>query len=404
MLPFGHLIISLLRMGKNGLQREMDNFFREASDETFSIRKITKGGFTQSRKNLSPQAFLELNNIIVHDFYKDVEYLGYQGHRLLAVDGSFLNLPNHESIKDEFGIRAMGRGKIRSKQKSMCLLSLLYDPANHLTLDVQCDHMDASEPQLLLNHLSKVSKGDILLLDRGYPSKYLFSLLISKGIHFVSRMASNWLPVKDFKESRHEDTEITLEVPEGDFIKYKALYPSMKRTFRCRLVKVTDEYGQQQILCTSLFEKKKYALADLADMYQMRWGIEESYKLFKARVQVEAFSGKTAHAVKQDIYAKIMMMSLCAALAFPIEEKVIKEYKASKKKGLVKHLQKINRTFAYWSTKGLLIGMFIKKFFKKALSVFDKQIQANTELDRPGRKNPRSKKPPRIYQMNYKDV
>jgi hypothetical protein len=264
--------------------------------------------------------------------------------------------------------------------------------------------MDASEPQLLLNHLSKVSKGDILLLDRGYPSKYLFSLLMSKGIHFVSRMASNWLPVKDFKESNQQDIELMLEVPEGDLIKYKALYSSMKRTFRCRLVKVTDEYGQQQILCTSLFEKNKYTLADLADMYQMRWGIEESYKLFKARVQVEAFSGKTAHAVKQDIYAKIMMMSLCAALAFPIEEKVIKEYKAAKKKGLVKHLQKINRTFAYWSTKGLLINMFIKRFFKKSLSVFDQQIQSNTELDRPGRKNPREKKPPRLYQMNYKDV
>jgi hypothetical protein len=34
-------------------------------------------------------------------------------------------------------------------------------------------------------------------------------------------------------------------------------------------------------------------------------GIEEGYKMYKARVQVEAISGKTAIAVNQDIYVKI---------------------------------------------------------------------------------------------------
>lgn len=126
--------------------------------------------------------------------------------------------------------------------------------------------------------------------------------------------------------------------------------------------------------------------------------------MYKARVQVEAFSGKTATAVKQDIYAKIMMMNLCAGLAFPIEEKVIKEYREANKNREVKHRRKINRTFAYWTTKVTLIAMFIKKKIKTALAVFDKQVEANTEADRPGRKSPRKKRPPRLYHMNYKDL
>jgi hypothetical protein len=64
-------------MGKQGLQREMDSFFRETENEEFNIRRITKG----------------------------VDYLGYHGHKLLAVDGTFLNLPNHESIHRELRIR-----------------------------------------------------------------------------------------------------------------------------------------------------------------------------------------------------------------------------------------------------------------------------------------------------------
>ena len=85
-------------MGRTGLQQEMDSFFKKIENEAFSMCKITKGGFSQSRKNLSPEAFLDLNNVICKDFYKQVDYLGYHGLRLLAVDGSFLNLPNQKTI------------------------------------------------------------------------------------------------------------------------------------------------------------------------------------------------------------------------------------------------------------------------------------------------------------------
>ena len=51
-----------------------------------------------------------------------------------------------------------------------------------MTLDVQPGHRDDSGLQLLLKHLSKAEKGDIFLLDRDYPSRYLFSILESLGI------------------------------------------------------------------------------------------------------------------------------------------------------------------------------------------------------------------------------
>lgn len=76
-------------MGKTGLQREMDVFFKEIENADFSIRKITKGGFSKSRMNLAPETFLELNDVIQKDFYQQVDWLGYKGHRLLAVDGSW---------------------------------------------------------------------------------------------------------------------------------------------------------------------------------------------------------------------------------------------------------------------------------------------------------------------------
>jgi len=89
----------------------MDSFFRETENKDFSIRRITKGGFSKSRRNLAPAAFLKLNDIIWKDFYKEVDYLGYHGHKLLAAEGTFLNLPTHPSIHEEFDRRGMGQGK-----------------------------------------------------------------------------------------------------------------------------------------------------------------------------------------------------------------------------------------------------------------------------------------------------
>ena len=86
-------------MGKNGLQREMDSFLRETEDAEFNIRQVTKSAFSQARKNVSPEAFLELNEVVVEDFYQTESFLGYKNHRLLAVDGSFLNLPDHPSMR-----------------------------------------------------------------------------------------------------------------------------------------------------------------------------------------------------------------------------------------------------------------------------------------------------------------
>ena len=57
-------------------------------------------------------------------------------------------------------------------------------------------------------------------------------------------------------------------------------------------------------------------------------------------------------------------MTLCAAYAHPIEEKVKAEYKADENR---KFDQKINRTNAVSMTQHILIAVFLRKQFKKAI-------------------------------------
>jgi len=174
----------------------------------------------------------------------------------------------------------------------------------------------------------------------------------------------------------------------------------LDKEIRCRLVCVELGNGKKQVLCTSLVDTEKYPHEEFCELYHFRWSIEESYKLFKARAEVERFSGKTTLAVKQDFFAKIFMISLSAVLAFPIEERVKKEYRDVD----TKYSQKINRTSALSMLMSISVGLFLKNRIKKALAAFDSNVSQTREIIRPGRKNERKKRPKKLYYMNYKPL
>jgi hypothetical protein len=99
----------LLRGMKSSLQRELDSFFKIVLSADYNIRTLAKGAFSQSRSKLKSEAFKEINDVACSGFYSSAPYQRWHGHRLLSVDGSRLHLPNHPSIKEEFGEHYVGR-------------------------------------------------------------------------------------------------------------------------------------------------------------------------------------------------------------------------------------------------------------------------------------------------------
>jgi hypothetical protein len=397
-LPFNHLLVLLSKGIKSSLQRELDTFYKEVNGGAFNIRQVTKGAFSRARAKLNPSAFVEMNENVVNTFYQEAPYLTWHGMRLLASDGTRLTLPHHESVIEEFGEH--GFGPHADSKRSLAIGSFLYDTLNLITLDAQLAPYRSSERELLYKHLEKIKKGDMLLLDRGYPSLALIFELKARGIEFCMRMKEDWwLDVKAFMESGQREQLVTFKLPSKD--RYlRQLYPWMKEQLSCRLLCIELENGEKEILCSSLTDMNKYTYEDLAELYPHRWSVEEGYKLFKARAEVEYFSGKTARAVKQDFHAKVFMMTLCAVLAFPIEEQVKKEHLQEKNK----HPKKINRTAALSLTGHLAIGLLLKQKVNEAINAFDKIVLKTTEIIRPNRKFPRKKKskPQPLYNQIYK--
>ena len=396
-LTFKNLVVMIINF-KSSIQRELDGFFKALSKSDFKIREVTKGAFTQARAKLNPWAFKRLNEVAVNSFYQGAEYYTWYGMRTLAVDGTRLVLPNHPSVVQEFGKHHFGPKA--DSPRSLAMGSMLYDVLNHVTIDAEIAPYASSERDLLSLHLDKVKAGDLLLLDRGYPCFWLLFMLKAKGIEFCVRLKDNWwLKVKDFTESDDLERIVTFSLPKKDRNKL-AEYPDMQDLIiTCSLVKIILDNGEKEILCTSLTDTEKYLYEEFDSLYHYRWNEEEAYKLLKSRIELENFSGKTAQAVKQDFHAKVFLMTLCAAYAHPIEEKVVEEYKADQKR---KFDQKINRTNALSMTQEILLAVMIRKQFEKALEAFDQIVQKTREIIRPGRSVPRKKTPKRSYSMNYK--
>ena len=349
---------------------------------------------------MNPWGFKRLNEVAVNTFYEQAPYHKWHNKRVLAVDGTRLMLPNHPSIVEEFGQQEFGP-KADSK-RSMAIGSVLYDCLNYLCLDSDLTAYEGSERDLLLNHFEYIKQDDILLLDRGYPCFWLLFLLEAKKIDFCVRLKGNWwLVVNEFSKSNETERIVEFSLPKKDREKLSQ-HPEVHKTkIKCRLVKVFLDTGETEILCTSLKKQEGFRQEDFKELYGFRWNEEEGYKLLKSRIEVERFSGKTALSVRQDFHAKLLLMTLTAAFAHPIEEKVRAEFKASKDR---KFSQKINRTNALAMMRENLINLFLKEIIKAAITAFDKIVYKTRELIRPGRIFPRNHKVKKRYSSNYKPL
>jgi len=387
---------------RTAIQRDLDRLFKAISCSDYNIREVTKSAFTQARAKLNAWAFVRLSEVAFDTFYAQAEIYTWYGFRVLAVDGSRLMLPNHPTIKAEFGEHSFGPKA--DSVRSMAMISMLYDVLNLVTIDARMDKYAASERDLLEQHLETDLKcaDNLLLLDRGYPSINLLYLLTAKKIHFCIRMTDHWwLSVKDLLKSGEREKIVSFKLPKKDRKKL-ANYPEIVDIeLKCRLLKIDLPDGKYEILCSSLTDMQTYKYDEFEGLYHLRWNEEESYKMLKSRVEVENFTGKTARAVRQDFFAKIFLMNLCAIYSHPIEEKVRAEYIENEQR---KHAQKINRTHALATLRDILVPMFIRRKAEQSIKAFDTLVENTRELIRPERKVPRKKRPKKLYYMNYKNL
>jgi hypothetical protein len=363
------------------VQTELDRFFKLISKSPNSFESITKSAFTQSRKKLNPEAFIELSKSQLEYFNKNAPYKKtWNGKRVIGIDGSLLNLPTSDELRNEFGYVKNQHEEIISAR-----CSFAYDVCNELILDSKIDRRRSCEKELAVEHLSSLnSDSDILVFDRGYPCQWLMGLLMKKGFKFCFRLSTAWKDAVTLMNSDENDIDWFLSRrSKRDLGKIKQ-YNIPIQLEGLRLVCIELSSGEKEILATNLTDRDEFDLKKMKELYHLRWGIEEAFKSFKKVLHVEHFTGRTVTAVKQDFYAKVFMLNLASM----IRTQGLKEGE-KKNKGTTRYKQQPNKTQVLAKTKDFLIDLFYFKNIKQIINQMLKILDKRFEIVRPNRSYPR---------------
>ena len=183
-----------------------------------------------------------------------------------------------------------------------------------------------------------------------------------------------------FRETRSRETiEFEKSAQLDKLIELKAHRPETKRrcqkngvpptALKLRLIKVKLDSGAEELLITSLVDKRQYPKRLFKDLYHLRWGIEEDYKLKKVWAEYENFSGKSAISVLQDLHAKNYTQNIAAVIAF-----AAKPIKNNKRK----HQYQINRAQTLSKLKNNIYGLTKRcsmKLIFKLIEIFSKTLE-----------------------------
>ncbi len=344
-LGFPHIILLQLNMLVKSLSVEIA---KSLKDWAF-LKTITysKQAFSKARQRLKHTAFIALNAEFVSNFYKHAPVLLYENkYRLLSVDGSLIQLPPKDKIRDAFGYWKNDT----DKGMNMARCSVLYDVLNHIVIASELNDCNSSEREMFALHLQTAHQclsepiriPRLYLMDRGYPSCKLLIEIAQAEDFYVIRCKESFLKEVDaFAESAKEEAELVIPM---DKQRQKTLaingLSDIPAFISTRIVRILLSSGVYEYLLTNT----DFDAEELSKLYHQRWGIEVFYYFLKQEMQLENFSSQSVEGVKQDFYAKILTANISNMLINDAQRAINKEKENAKKPS--QYAYKVNRNVA----------------------------------------------------------
>lgn len=395
-LGFKEILVNLMGFSRASVQTELDRFYKSLAGRQEAFETVSKSAFTQSRKKVNYKAFIELADRQLSYFYQTAANQRlWKGLRVVAIDGSLLNLPHTDAIEKAFGSVANQHEKVVSAR-----CSLAYDVLNELVLNAAIAPRRSCEKELALEHFEHLNPHtDLLVFDRGYPSQWMVGLLLKKGFRFCFRLSTAWKKATLQLQQGKSDIDWTMVHNTHKMSDYMKKNCIPKRLEGLRLVSVKLPSGENETLLTNLTDRQQYSLQTVSQLYQMRWGVEEAYKTFKKTLHIEHFSGRSVQSIKQDFYARILMLNTASMIRTQAIESM-------KSKTQTHHKIKANKTQVLAKLKDFLAETFCLPQLEKAVEQMLRILVKRLEVCRPNRtfNRPKTASRRRMKIMNHKGI
>jgi len=381
------VIMVMLRGQKVSLQTAVNKFF-SALGEVWRV--VTASAYRQARQKVQPEMFVHLNAVACEEYYarygaEDAVML-WHGHRVLGMDGSYLNLPDTAETRREFRVQT---NQYPGAEQVQALASVLYDLRNDVGLSAALGPKQAEKTHLFATHLAVTRRGDVVVCDRAYADYSVMAMLLAQQCHFVIRFPrQSFTAVNAFWASPAQERVVTLTVPAS--ARTHVTEQRLAATLRVRLLKVRLPSGEMEVLGTDLLDARRYPAAEFKAVYGWRWNHETYHDRIKNIFEVERFSGKSVQAIKQDFYGVIFLATLESILSKPAQAELTAQGAAR----ACRTAPQVNRAVSYVTVLEHIVQLLGDPHRSPAstLAAIERLLLTSPTRQRPGRHFPRHKR------------
>jgi len=389
-LPFSKVISFLLSMEGGSLTSELLKYFGCSADIASS------SAFVQQRSKIDDEAFPMLFKLFVKK--TDTPKL-YKGLRIFAADGSDIQIPTNPNHPDSYFPGVNGQTAY-----NMLHLDAMYDLLRHTYVDASLvGQRKVNERNTLCSMVDRSSLNNVLLIaDRGYEGFHLMAHIQEKGWKFLIRV-QDVLHSRGFAAGLALPDEDEFDLPidlslttKGsnevkrlckDRNKYRYIpsttafdyLPKKNRKhgptifyalhFRIVRFKITEDTYETVITNLDPFA---FPPKELKKLYNMRWGIETSFRELKYTVGLLHFHAKKVEYIYQEVFARLIMYNFTELVTSPVI------------------IQKADCKYAYKAKFSAAVHI-CRQFFLGNVSPPDVEalIRRHVSPIRPGRSRPR---------------
>jgi hypothetical protein len=359
-----------INLVKKSLQIELDLFFEKIKGDELGI---TKQSFSEARQKILPRAFSQMFYHIIEWYYADDCFKKFMGYRLLAIDGSIIEINNSKRLREAYGSAKNGKAEV-----ARALAMGIYDIENDMMVAAKIVNCNVGEKNSIIELLDELIKrglkNDLIIFDRGYPSIKLISFLQNNRFSYLMRTSRTFS--KAIIGAKNPDQVIEVKDVNGKLIKI-------------RVIRLLLDSGEEEILITNLLDET-ICVDDFKKLYFKRWKIETKYDELKNRLEIENFTGDTAITVEQDFYATMYLLNM-AAIAKAEANEMIRKNNEGKD---LKFEYKVNTNILIGKLKDRLILILMEDNPEKRSAMFREimaELTRNVVPIRPGRSNVRRK-------------
>ncbi len=173
----------------------------------------------------------------------------------------------------------------------------------------------SGETALLRRLLSRLTAGDVVVLDRYYGNYWMIALLLAIGVRVCVRLHHN--KKCDFRKGKRLgrlDHIVTWKRPPRPKEMSEEEYKQFPEELTLREIGIDlSERGyrsERVVVVTDLLDAEAYPKDDIAELYKWRWQVEVDLRHIKATLQIKELSCKTPERVAAELWTHALGYNL----------------------------------------------------------------------------------------------